>query len=39
VAALRALGVRGLDELAEVPVLGAGQVVGHTRLIPGALWR
>jgi L-asparaginase II len=39
VAALRALGVAepGLDELAEEPVLGGGQVVGSVRLISGVL--
>jgi len=39
VAALRALGVDppGLDELAEEPVLGGGEVVGSARVIPGTL--
>jgi len=39
VGALRALGVTepGLDELAEEPVYGGGQVVGSARLIKGAL--
>lgn len=39
VAALRRLGVSGdaLDELAEEPILGGGQMVGSARLIPGAL--
>jgi L-asparaginase II len=39
VASLRALGVDepGLDELAEEPVLGGGEVVGTARVIPGTL--
>ncbi len=39
VAALRRLGVTepGLDDLAEEPLFGGGEVVGSARLIPGAL--